>query len=212
MTGSLFDKPKLGQAVADLRRDLLDEDGPRISTMRNYRFAILLYDPQEEFDLRREIRGLSDELKGSGWNVLSISLRKLMLERLKQVNPKVLDSIIRMEHRLYEKDPNRALNHIKEKISLQIEGADGIAKDVIDWIDRFVETYPAESNRTLIFIGRTGSLYPFFRTSALLKHLDGKTHNLPVVLLYPGTRMDLQSLSFMGELAADRDYRPRVYS
>jgi Domain of unknown function (DUF1788) len=212
MTGSLFEKPKLGQAIADLRKDLLDEGGPRISTMRNYRFAILLYDPTEEFDLRREIRGLSDELKGSGWNVLSISLQKLMIERLKQVNPKVLDSIIRMEHRLYDKDPDRALNHLKEKISLQIERADGIAKDVIDWIDEFVEKYPVESNRTLIFIGRTGSLYPFFRTSALLKHLDGKTRNLPVVLLYPGKRQERQSLSFMGELSADRDYRPRVYS
>jgi hypothetical protein len=212
MTGSLFEKPKLGQAIADLRKDLLDEGGPRISTMRNYRFAILLYDPTEEFDLRREIRGLSDELKGSGWNVLSISLQKLMIERLKQVNPKVLDSIIRMEHRLYDKDPDRALNHLKEKISLQIEGADGIAKDVIDWIDEFVEKYPVESNRTLILIGRTGSLYPFFRTSALLKHLDGKTRNLPVVLLYPGKRQERQSLSFMGELSADRDYRPRVYS
>jgi Domain of unknown function (DUF1788) len=212
MTGSLFEKPKLGQAIADLRKDLLDEGGPRISTMRNYRFAILLYDPTEEFDLRREIRGLSDELKGSGWNVLSISLQKLMIERLKQVNPKVLDSIIRMEHRLYDKDPDRALNHLKEKISLQIGRADGIAKDVIDWIDEFVEKYPVESNRTLILIGRTGSLYPFFRTSALLKHLDGKTRNLPVVLLYPGKRQERQSLSFMGELSADRDYRPRVYS
>lgn len=212
MTGSLFEKAKLGQAIADLRKDLLDEGGPRISTMRNYRFAILLYDPAEEFDLRREIRVLSDELKGSGWNVLSISLQKLLLKRLKQFNPKVLDSIIRMEHRLYEKYPDRALNYLKEKISLQIEGADGIAKDVIDWIDEFVETYPVESNRTLILIGRTGSLYPFFRTSALLKHLDGKTRNLPVVLLYPGERKDLQSLSFMGELSADRDYRPRVYS
>lgn len=212
MTELLFAKAKLEQAITALKRDLLDDGGPRISTMRNYRFAIFLYKPEEEFDLRREIRNLSDELKGAGWNVLSISLRKLLLERLKKVDPELLEGMIRMEQRLYQKDPDRALNYIKEKISLQIEEADGIAKDVIDWIDRFVETYPVESNRTLIFIGRTGSLYPFFRTSALLKHLDGRTRNLPVVLLYPGTRLDIQSLSFMGELAADRDYRPRIYS
>ena len=67
-------------------------------------------------------------------------------------------------------------------------------------------------DRTIIFIGRAGALYPFFRSSSLLKHIDGKTRNLPVVLLYPGERKDGNSLSFMSRLAADRDYRPRIYS
>ena len=62
-----------------------------------------------------------------------------------------------------------------------------------------------------MLIGRAGALYPFFRSSALLKHIDGKTRNIPVVLLYPGERKDTTALSFMGELAADRDYRPRIY-
>ncbi|WP_368736697.1 BREX protein BrxB domain-containing protein [Nostoc sp. CHAB 5715] len=42
--------------------------------------------------------------------------------------------------------------------------------------------------------------------------IDGKTSNLPVVLLYPGERRDLNALSFMDELPSDRDYRPRIYS
>jgi hypothetical protein len=33
-----------------------------------------------------------------------------------------------------------------------------------------------------LFVFRAGALYPFFRVSALLKHLDGRTRNLPVVL------------------------------
>jgi hypothetical protein len=41
--GPLFDKTF--PAVQALRNDLLAEGGPQISTMRNYRFAILLYDP-----------------------------------------------------------------------------------------------------------------------------------------------------------------------
>lgn len=212
MTGSLFQTSSLDQAINDLRKDLLDEGGPKISTMRNYRFAILLYDPRDEFTLRQRIRTLSDELQGLGWNVLSISLQKLLLDRLKGEAPRVLESIVRMEHRLYAKDSERALNHLKDKLAHYIEGSDGIAKDVIDWIDNFVEGHPNAANRTLIFLGRTGALYPFFRSSALLKHLDGKTLNLPVVLLYPGERRDLNALSFMGELSADRDYRPRIYS
>jgi len=210
MIGTLLDLQM--SAVQALRNDLLDEGGPKISTMRNYRFAILLYDPREEFKLRAQIRILTDDLKGQGWNVLGVSLQSLFLDRLKREERRILESITRTEYRLYAKDPNRALNYLKDKIALYIEGAEGIAKDVIALIDDFSDKHPGETNRTLIFLGRAGGLYPFFRSSALLKHIDGKTNNLPVVLLYPGERRDLNALSFMDELPSDRDYRPRIYS
>lgn len=208
--GPLFDKTF--PAVQALRNDLLAEGGPQISTMRNYRFAILLYDPGAEFKLRSQIRRLSDELKGLGWNTLSISLQSLLLERLKKEDRRVIDSIIRTERRFYERNPDRALNHLKDKIAPHIEGTGGIAKDVIALIDEFADKHPADINRTVIFVGRTGALYPFFHSSSLLKHIDGKTRNLPVVLLYPGKRHDGNALSFMGEIPPDRDYRPRIYS
>lgn len=210
MTGSLFENAALDGALKALRDNLLDEGGPKISTMRNYRFAILLYNPRQEFILRSRIRSLTDDLRGQGWNVLAISLQRLLLDRLKVEEQRVLDSIIHTERRLYARDPDRALNHLKDKVAFYIEGADGIAKDVIALIDKFANEQPGE--RTLILLGRAGALYPFFRSSALLKHIDGKTSNLPVVLLYPGERRDLNALSFMGELPADRDYRPRIYS
>ena len=212
MTGNLFENPSLDNAIASLKNDLLDATGPKNSTMRNYRFAILHYDPRDEFKLRDRIRRLTDDLKSQGWNVLLISLHCLLLDRLRREEPRILDSLIRTEQRLYKKDPDRALNHLKDKISLYIEGSSGIAQDVITLINEFSNEHPDQSDRTLIFLGRAGSLYPFFRSSALLKHIDGKTNNLPVVLLYPGERRDLNALSFMGELPSDRDYRPRIYS
>ena len=63
----------------------------------------------------------------------------------------------------------------------------------------------------LALVGRAGSLFPFFRSSALLRHIDGKTHNVPVVLLYPGERRGPTGLSFMGVVPPDNDYRPRIY-
>ena len=42
----------LDSAIQSLRKDLLAENSPQISTMRNYHFAILRYDPREEFKLR----------------------------------------------------------------------------------------------------------------------------------------------------------------
>ena len=46
------------------------EDGPRISTMRNYRFAIVQYDPAEEFRLRGEVQRLTTDLAANGWMVI----------------------------------------------------------------------------------------------------------------------------------------------
>jgi hypothetical protein len=81
---------------------------------------------------------------------------------------------------------------------------------VIREVNRILDENP-ESERIVIFLGRAGALYPFFRTSSLLKHVAGHTRNVPVVLLYPGSVTEDGGLSFMGILPADRDYRPRIY-
>jgi hypothetical protein len=207
----LFGRTTLDEAVQALRQDLLAEGGPRISTMRNYRFAILPYRPADEFKLRRLIRRLTDDLKAEGWGVLAISLQRLLLDRIRRTGADAVEALIAREKRLFARDPDRSLEHVREKIAPHIEGPDGIAADVVRLIEGFATAAPEDSDRTLVLLGRAGALYPFFRSSALLKHIDGKTWNIPVVLLYPGERRDTTALSFMGELPSDRDYRPRIY-
>jgi len=201
----------LDTALDALKRDLISEDGPRISTMRNYRFAILPYRPSEEFKLRSRILRLSEELRAQGWAVLSISLQKLLLDRIRSTGQENIDSLVAREKRLYQRDPDRALAHIRDRIAPHIEGPDGIAADVARVIDDFANKNPGLADRSLVMIGRAGALYPFFRSSALLKHIDGKTRGIPVVLLYPGERKDQSGLSFMCQLPPDHDYRPRTY-
>lgn len=211
MTQTAIEFGGLTEAFAALRRDLLAEGGPQISTMRNYRFAILPYDPAEEFKLRRLINGLAEELTGSGWNVLPISLQQLLLDRLRKVDPDFVHSVTERERRLYQRDPARALAHLHEKIAPHLEGPDGIAADVARVISEYVDGHADTADRAIAFVGRAGALYPFFRTSALLKHIDGRTRGVPVVLLYPGKRRNVTALSFMGELEPVGDYRPRIY-
>lgn len=212
----------LRDAIAALGKDLRGEGGPRISTIRNYNFALLPYPPEDEFKLRAGVHKLSTELIAEGWTVKSLALQKLLFDRLRAVGDDYLESIIATERRLYKKAaafskistppaPEAALAHLKDKLLQHIEGPDGLARDVAREIDRIWKENPEKANRTVVFIGRAGALYPFFRTSGLLKHLDGKTHNLPVVLLYPGERRDSTALSFMGVIDPDRDYRPRIY-
>lgn len=209
---SVYQHPgELDRSLAALRADLVRSEGPQISTVRNYNFAILPYAPDHEFKLRREINRLSAELRDDGWTTGIIPLHKLLLDRLRAQGPEFIDAMIQREKRLAgARDPWRGLNSLKERVVSLIEGPDGLAADVIREVARILDENP-DSERTVIFLGRAGALYPFFRTSSLLKHVAGHTRNVPVVLLYPGKVDDDGGLSFMGVLAADRDYRPRIY-
>jgi len=212
MTSTLPLFSQAHEAIEALRRDLIDpEDGPRISTMRNYRFAIVQYSPEHEYAMRAKVQRLVSELEAKGWFVLTIDLEKLLLDRIRSQPDDWSEKVIAMEQRMAERQLDRGLNYLKSKLLPLVEGPDGLAGDCRKLIQDFVQKHPDKADQTLVLIGRTGGLYPFFRSSALLRHLDGQTGNVPVVLLYPGTKQGPTSLSFMGLLNPDSDYRPRIY-
>ncbi len=202
----------LDASIKALKTDLLRSEGPQISTVRNYNFAILPYPPTDEFLLREAMHHLSEELRSAGWTIGEIRLHQLLLARLRAEGSEATDALIAREKRLIKAaDPGRGLRALKERVLNAVEGPNGIAKDVITEVHGILDANRANANRTVIFLYRAGALYPFLRTSALLKHLTGQTRNAPVVLLYPGTVDAEGGLSFMGVLPADRDYRPRIY-
>lgn len=204
-------RTQLEEAFQALRRDLLHPDGPRISTMRRYNYAMVPYAPEQEFKLREQVQRLVGELSSGGWVVLTISLQKLLLRRIRTLGDDVVKRMIEMERRTAEVAPERGLKYLSSKLQPILEGPEGIAADVSKEISDFVDAHPDKADRTLVLVGRAGALYPFVRVSALLKHLDGHTRSVPVVLLYPGERRGDAGLSFMGEKSPDRDYRPRIY-
>ena len=142
--------------------------------------------------------------------MLSLSLQALMLKRIESMGERTVERLIAREKKLYASDPERALNYVQPKLSRMLEGPDGLAGDIAARIAEEVEARPEAMERAVVFLGRAGALYPFMRLSALLKHLDGHTHNVPVILLYPGRRTE-EGLSFMDQMPPDRDYRPRIY-
>lgn len=212
MSRSLFDRSPLEQGMSALRDDLIHKDGPQISTMRNYRFAILQYDPTQEYELRSEVRKLSTELAQHGWFVLSIDLQKLMFERVRNANGgRFIERMTDREKHLDGPPTNTGLNDLKEKLGTLVDEPDGIASDCVKLIQKHIEEHPDQEERCVALIARAGGLYPFYRSSALLRDLDGKTKHIPVVLFYPGERRGETGLSFMGRLEPDNDYRPRIY-
>ncbi len=215
MSESLFTSTRLSVALAALRADLVHEDGPQISAMRNFRYAIFPYDPEDEFALRRGISALTTTLRGESWVVISISLQKLLMERIRAEDDGEFFAELIAREEMFQDDPDSALTDLKDKIADLIEGEEGIAADVSRIIQQHVADNPDKVDRMVAFIGRAGALYPFFRVSALLRYLD--THSqqdsirVPMVLLYPGLRGEGHSLRFMGELPPTTDYRPRIY-
>jgi hypothetical protein len=62
----------------------------------------------------------------------------------------------------------------------------------------------------VVFITRTGALFPVYRTFSLLEQLKGRVV-VPTVLFYPGTADGAAGLRFMGVLDAEHNYRPKVF-
>src|SRR5690606_10779863 len=83
----------LARTFKALRKDLLSDGGAQISTTRNYNFAILPYDPKEEFALRAQVSRLSAELRDAGWSTATIALNSLLLERLRATGDDYLQSL-----------------------------------------------------------------------------------------------------------------------
>src|SRR3954468_4967783 len=81
------------------RIELLETDlkavPPRISVYHDLPFAILRYDPTEEWDLRREINWLGTRLENSGKEVHSISMAEFLWQAIDETEG--MDAIVGME-------------------------------------------------------------------------------------------------------------------
>lgn len=204
------DPGRLDEAFRALTADLLDPDGPRLSTMRSSdKFAIVPYSPADELALRRHALQLTSRLAAAGWRVISLSLHELFLEILQELPEDEREEIEGLEARAVGRgDPEKAYRTLAQRIEPLIEGVGGLAARVAARIEAFAA---GETSRALVLVGRAGALHPFFRASSLLKYLAGRTRGVPVVLLYPGERRGEHGLSYMNLLEPDRDYRPRIY-
>jgi hypothetical protein len=202
----------LESRLAELRKDLLGPAGPAISTNRSYPFAIFQYFPVEEFDARTAIGNLAQELALKGWRVRTVDLFQVLVDYLaEQEGGELVEAIIeeeKLQYHAYKNDWKPALDYLSNTLTSHFNRMDGYPARVLEQIQEVARG--SDNNRTVVFLSRVGSLYPFYRTSALLRFLDTGV-KVPTVILYPGTKEDQHFLSFMGVMSADRDYRPRIY-
>jgi hypothetical protein len=178
---------------------VLRQPDPRqqLSAYHDMPYAIFRYPPEEEFGLRQQVSLLRTRLEQLGKRVTVISLAEC------------LDAALAAE----DMGPE-ALIEAEQSVGLEVT-VDTIFQILSEYqpLDELVARRiprDAEPRRDLVFIVRAGSLFPIYRTSALLEQLKGKLE-VPAVLFYPGELDGVAGLKFMGVLDADHNYRPKIF-
>ncbi len=184
-----------------LREDLepileLANPAERLSAYHDMPYALFRYDPEEEFDLRRQVGLLETRLSQKGKRVHRISLAEC------------LDAAMRSQRPLAEWFQAER-EHDVETI---VETVHSVLSEHMPLVDLVVARMPAEPDprRDLVFILRTGALFPVYRTFSLLEQLKGLVQ-VPTVLFYPGDLDGAAGLRFMGVLDAEHNYRPKIF-
>jgi hypothetical protein len=178
---------------------MLKESDPRpeLSAYHDMPYAIFRYPPEDEFAVRKQLTLLRTRLEQSGKRVTAVSLAECMTAAL---NAKGLDPDALAE-------AERAVG-----LATTIETVHEVLSEYEPLDELVAQRIPAGADplRDIVFIVRAGALFPVYRTSSLLEQLKGKVH-VPAVLFYPGELDGAAGLRFMGVLAAEHNYRPKIF-
>lgn len=189
----------LEQRIELLEGDLKSSP-PRITVYNDLPFAILRYNPQKEWQLRREIERLATRLRNCGKEVHIISLADLLWEVISETEG--LDAIVELERQ-------RGFNAAQEQVTIYLSDRDWRPlSDAL--LDRLRPLTPGVS---IVFLTRAAALAPaIYHMSRLLDEMQGRTR-VPIVLLYPGTLEGTTGLRFMAmkDREAMGNYRVKIY-
>ena len=178
----------------------------RINVYHDLPFAILRYDPTDEWELRREIKLLAKRLEGGGKEVHIIPMSELLWIALEKVHQKDddegLEAVVELEkQRGYVEAQNQVTTYLSSKVWIPLW--DLLAERLV----------PISPENSFVFLTRVAAMSPgIFHISMLLDKMHGKT-KVPTILFYPGSIEGTTGLRFMD--LKDRDalgnYRVKIY-
>ena len=195
----------LKDSIAPLESDLKAVP-PRINVYHDLPFAIMRYDPTDEWELRREIKLLATRLEAVGRAVHIIPMSELLWSALDKVHRKDddegLEAVIELEkERGYVEAQQQVTTYLSSKVWIPLW-------DLL--AERLSSISPANS---VVFLTRVAAMSPgIFHMSMLLDKMHGKT-KVATILFYPGSIEGTTGLRFMD--LKDRDalgnYRVKIY-
>ena len=168
----------------------------RISAYHDMPYAIFRYEPEEEFALRQQVMLLATRLTQKGKRVRPISLAECLDEAMRSQRP--LEEWFMAER--------------EQGVETIVETVHAVLSEYAPLVDLVAERMPDAPDplKDIVFIVRTGALFPVYRTFSLLEQLKGRVH-VPTVLFYPGDLDGAAGLRFMGVLDAEHNYRPKIF-
>lgn len=169
---------------------------PALSAYHDMPYALFRYDPEEEFELRKQVGMLRTRLEQTGKRVHPISLAACMTEAMEKIQP--LEDWFDAER--------------KQGTDTVVETIHAVLAEHAPLVELVADRMPDEADplHDIVFITRTGALFPVYRTFSLLEQLKGRV-TVPTVLFYPGTVEGAAGLQFMGILKAEHNYRPKIF-
>lgn len=179
---------------------------PRINVYHDLPFAIMRYDPTDEWNLRREIKLLATRLEAVGKEVHIIPMSELLWSALEKVRQKDdeegLDAVTTLEReRGYVEAQQQVTTYLSSKVWVPLW-------DLL--AERLASISPENS---VVLLTRVAAMSPgIFHMSMLLDKMQGKT-KVATILFYPGSIEGTTGLRFMD--LKDRDalgnYRVKIY-
>ena len=185
-----------------LTRDLepvlsLPDPRQKLSAYDDMPYGIFRYDPSDEMLLRQQVTLLETRLsQDKGKRVHRISLAECLAEAMRSQPP--IEAWFAAER---EQGIATAIDTIHSVLS--------VYTPLVDFVATRMPKDP-DPLRDVVFILRTGALFPVYRTFSLLEQLKGRVL-VPTVLFYPGTLDGPAGLKFMGVLDAEHNYRPKIF-
>jgi hypothetical protein len=186
------------QRLRDDLEPILALPDPRtsIGPYHDMPYALFRYEPEDEIALRKEVTLLETRLRQKGKRVQRISLAAC------------LDEAMRSQRALPEWfDAER-----EQGVDTMIDTIHSVLAEYAPLVDLVAGRMPDDPDplRDVVFILRTGALFPMYRTFSLLEQLKGRVQ-APTILFYPGTLDGPAGLQFMGILDAEHNYRPKIF-
>jgi Domain of unknown function (DUF1788) len=186
------------------RIELLEADlkavPPRISVYHDLPFAILRYEPTEEWELRREARLLATRLEAFGKEVHSISMSALLWLAIEETEG--LEAVVGLER-------DRGYLAAQEQVTTYLSDRDW--RPLADLVAERLAAY--DPARSIVFLTRVAAMAPgLYHMSKLLDQLQGKTQ-VTTILFYPGSIEGTTGLRFMDlkDREALGNYRVKIY-
>ena len=184
-----------------LTRDLepvlsLADPRTKISSYHDMPYAIFRYEPEEEFDLRKQVTLLETRLAQKGKRIKRISLAECMSAAMQSRRP--IDEWFSAER--------------DHGVDTMIDTVHAALSEEAQLLQIVEAQFSQDSDplRDIVFFVRAGALFPVYRCHTLLEQLHGKLR-VPAVLFYPGTLDGAVALKFMGVFDADPNYRPKIF-